>query len=96
MDLSRFGKILLVLGTLALVGATVWWYLFFEQALGDEVTQAKECFYYTTDLCRLGSGAVGAFSEIPPYEPAAFWAAVVLAAAGAVALAVAPSGRGGK
>ncbi len=80
------GRILLVVGLALLVGAVVWWYLFFEQILGDNVKQASDCFYYTTDLCSFGA-AVGMVSKIPTYSPLPFWGAAVAIVSGLAMIA---------
>lgn len=75
------GRILLFVGFALLVGAVVWWYLFFEQILGEDVKQASDCFYYTTDLCSFGA-AVGMVSKVPTYSPLPFWAAAIAMVSG--------------
>jgi hypothetical protein len=80
------GRILLVVALVLLVGAVVWWYLFFEQILGENVKQASDCFYYTTDLCSFGA-ALGMVSDIPTYSPLPFWGAVVAMISGLAMIA---------
>lgn len=80
------GRILLLVGLALLLGAVVWWYLFFEQILGDNVKQASDCFYYTTDLCSFGA-AVGMVSKIPTYSPLPFWGAAVAMVSGLAMIA---------
>jgi hypothetical protein len=80
------GRILLLAGLALLVGAVVWWYLFFEQILGDNVKQASDCFYYTTDLCSFGA-AVGMVSDIPTYSPLPFWGAAISMVSGLAMIA---------
>jgi hypothetical protein len=80
------GRILLVVALVLLVGAVVWWYLFFEQILGDNVKQASDCFYYTTDLCSFGA-AVGMVSDIPTYSPLPFWGAAISMVSGLAMIA---------
>jgi len=69
--MATVGKTLLIVGLILLGAAIVWWYTFFEQVLGDRVKEASDCFYYTSNICSLGS-VVG---DIPTYSPVAFWAA---------------------
>jgi len=66
------GKILIGLGAAGLVGATIWWYMFFEQMLGQSVKRASECFYSTTTECEIGN-LIGKFGDVPAYTPAALW-----------------------
>ena len=86
------GRILLVVGLALLVGAVVWWYLFFEQILGGDVKQASDCFYYTTDLCSFGA-AVDMVSDIPTYSPLPFWASAVAMVSGLAMIAAARGKR---
>lgn len=87
--MADIGKTLIVLGFGLLAGAVAWWYLFFEQIFGDDVKEASECFYYTTDICSLGE-VVGVVGNIPTYSPVPFWASIVALAAGIALLAFAP------
>ena len=48
--------------------------MFFHEILGDNFQAARECFYWTTDLCSLKEPA-SLFSEIPVYDPALLWLA---------------------
>ena len=95
--ISRLGKWFLWLAALLLVGATAWWYAFFEQMLGESVKKASECFYYTTDLCTAGNAAgafgsvVGMIGDIPTYSPLAFWSAVTSLVVGLLLIVLAPS-----
>lgn len=85
----RLGKWLLVFAVLVFVAATAWWYVFFEQMLGENVKQASECFYFESDLCAIGNLA-GRLGEIPPYTPFAFWGAVGLFGMGLLAIILGP------
>lgn len=89
--MATLGKTLVVLGLTLLVGAISWWYAFFEQALGQDVKRASECFYYTTDICRTGA-VLEWVGDIPMYSPFAFWAAAATLAAGIAIIALAPRG----
>lgn len=80
------GRILLVVGFALFVGAVAWWYLFFEQILGEDVKKASDCFYYTTDLCSFGTAA-GLIGDIPTYSPLPFWGAVVAMVSGLAMIA---------
>lgn len=88
----KLGKALLALALLVLVAAVAWWYVFFEQIFGQDVKQASECFYYTTDACAMGN-LVGMVGDIPTYSPLPFWSAVALFALGIVMIAAAPRRR---
>jgi hypothetical protein len=80
------GKVLLVVGLVLFAGAVVWWYLFFSQLLGDNVKQASDCFYYTTELCSFGA-ALGMVSDIPTYSPLPLWGAAVAMISGLAMIA---------
>ncbi len=80
--MQKLGKLFVWVGVLGFVLAVAWWYLFFEQMLGQNVNQARECFYYTSEACAAGNTigevgrTLGALADIPAYSPAALWAAV--------------------
>ena len=80
-EIRKFGKILVGLGVLGFVAATAWWYLFFEQLLGEKVKDASACFYQTTMECEVGN-LVGQLGDIPPYSPASLWISSVVFAVG--------------
>ncbi len=87
----------MVLGLILFGLATAWWYLFFEQMLGENVKQASECFYYTTKLCTAGNlvgSLTGFLSDIPVYSPQALWIAAATFIAGVVLYALGRPGRG--
>lgn len=82
MNYKRFfGKFLMLIGAICFVGATAWWYLFFEELLGQSVKEASSCFYQTTASCEVGN-VIGAFGDVPAYSPVALWVAVGLFVAG--------------
>lgn len=81
--MRTIGKALMALGILLFVAATVWWVMFFEPLLGDEVKRASECFYRTPPVCELGN-VVGSFGRVPAYRPVAFWSALAVFALGLV------------
>lgn len=83
------GKFLMACGVAFLVAAVAWWYLFFEQMLGENVKQASECFYFTTDSCSVGN-LVGYFGDIPTYSPFAFWISVMTMALGLLLVLLVP------
>lgn len=87
--MADLGKTLLAIGFALFAGAVAWWYLFFEQVFGEDVKNASECFYYTTDMCSLGE-VVGVVGSIPTYSPIPFWASIVVFAAGIALLAFGP------
>jgi hypothetical protein len=87
--MGTFGKALVAMGALMLVGAVGWWYVFFEQILGRDVKRASQCFYYTTDACSLAS-AVGYLGKIPTYSPVPFWLSVAVMLIGVILMATAP------
>ena len=77
----RIGNILIVLGLVAFVGATAWWITFFYDLLGDDFQVARECFYWTTELCSLKEAAP-LITDVPVYDPKFLWGSAVLVAAG--------------
>ena len=87
--IAAIGKILTSAGFVLLALAVAWWYLFFEQVLGENVKKASDCFYYTTDTCSLGS-VVGMVGNIPTYSPLVFWAAVAAIVVGLMLIGAAP------
>lgn len=79
--MTRLGNLLILIGIAAFVAATAWWIAFFYDILGGDFQVARECFYWTTELCVL-KDAVGLFSDVPVYQPELLWASGVLFAAG--------------
>jgi len=75
--IRRLGLILAGAGILTFVGATAWWYMFYETYLGQNVKDASACFYQTTPVCEVGN-IVGAFGDIPAYSPISLWVAIGL------------------
>jgi hypothetical protein len=67
----------MLLGVVGFAGATVWWYLFFEQLLGESVKEASECFYATTLQCEVGN-LVGQVGDLPPYDPNSLYASAAV------------------
>ncbi len=74
MTIRNLGKILMWFGALGFVGSTAWWYLFFEQLLGENVKEASKCFYKTTAQCEIGN-LVGQVGNVLPYDPIALYLA---------------------
>ena len=87
--LRLMGKILIGLGAAGLVGATVWWYMFFEQMLGLSVNQASECFYSTTTQCEIGN-LIGGFGDVSSYTPAALWVSLAVLVLGLIGFGFSP------
>lgn len=79
----RTGNLLMLFGIAGFVVATAWWMVFFHEVLGDEFQLARECFYWTTDLCALKSPA-SLLVDVPEYEPRLLWLSGVLFAAGLI------------
>lgn len=79
--ITRLGNFLALLGVAAFIAATGWWIAFFYDILGGEFQVARECFYWTTELCVLKDSA-GLFSDVPVYQPELLWASGALFAAG--------------
>jgi len=59
-------------GVTGFIAATAWWYMFFEQMLGENIKEASECFYQTTVKCEFGN-LVGQVGDVPTYSPASLW-----------------------
>ena len=70
---AKLGNVLMLLGVGGFITATAWWMSFFYEILGNEFQLARECFYWTTDLCSLKAPAAF-FSDVPAYEPRLLWA----------------------
>lgn len=64
-------------GAIGFIGATAWWYMFFEGLLGKSVKDASACFYQTTASCEVGN-MIGTFGDVPTYSPLALWVSVGL------------------
>ncbi|MBO6521892.1 MAG: hypothetical protein JJ900_16005 [Rhodospirillales bacterium] len=79
--MRKIGNLMMVFGLAAFVVATAWWYVFFHEVLGDEFQLARECFYWTSDLCSLKS-PISLFVDVPEYDPRLLWAAAALFFAG--------------
>ena len=79
--LRILGKLLIWLGAAGFCASTAWWYVFFEQVLGENVKRASECFYHTTAKCSVGH-LLGTFGEIPSYSPVSMWVSVGVFSAG--------------
>ena len=70
--ISRLGNVVLFLAVTMFIVSTAWWYSFFHELLGEDFQVARECFYWTTDLCRLKeAGAL--FADVPVYDPTLLW-----------------------
>ena len=87
--LRLMGKVLVGLGAAGLVGATAWWYMFFEQMLGLSVKRASECFYTTTTECEIGV-LIGGLGDVPAYTPAALWLSVAVLVLGVAVYGLSP------
>ncbi len=75
--IKQLGLLLAGLGALIFIGATAWWYMFYETYLGQNVKDASACFYQTTPVCEVGN-IVGIFGDTPAYSPIALWVSVGL------------------
>jgi len=81
LSLRNIGKLLMLAGIAGFIASTIWWYMFFEQMLGESVQEASECFYQTTVKCEVGN-LVGQVGDVPPYSPASLWLSGVIFIAG--------------
>lgn len=71
--IMRLGNWVLFMSVALFVIATGWWITFFHELLGEKFQVARECFYWTTDLCSLKE-AGGFIADVPVYEPGLLWA----------------------
>ena len=86
--LRRLGKGLILAGFATFVASVVWWYLFFEQLLKEDVKRASACFYQTTTECALGNMFISTFGDIPVYDPELLWLAGGLTGLGMMLMGV--------
>ena len=87
----KLSRLLMLLGAVAFVTATAWWYQFFAQMLGENVKLASECFYFSTETCATVS-TVEVFFDVPAYSPYMLYLAAGLFAAGLIIGALARDG----
>lgn len=79
--ISRLGNVMMLLAIVMFVASTAWWLSFFYEVLGGDFQLARECFYWTTDLCALKeTGAL--FADVPVYDPKLLWVAAAVFGAG--------------
>jgi len=83
VSIRTFGKILIGLGVVGGIAVTAWWYLFFEQILGESVKDASACFYRTTTKCS-GFNLIGQIGDIPTYDPVVLWVSLIIFSVGIV------------
>ncbi len=81
-QLRNFGQGLILVGFASFLGAVVWWYRFYSDALRDDVKMASECFYRTTSDCNAGNYVISLVSDLPAYRPELLWAACIVMIAG--------------
>lgn len=67
----------MLFGIVAFVVATAWWFMFFHDILGEEFQIARECFYWTPEICSLKVPAA-MFTEVPIYDPGLLWLSGIL------------------
>ncbi len=91
----QLAKGLIMAGVAAFIAAVIWWYLFFEQLLKEDVKRASSCFYQTTTECAVGSTMISAFGDIPVYQPEILWLAAGLIGLGIMALGASSHRNGG-
>jgi len=77
LTIRNAAKLLMACGLGFFLLAVGWWFVFFEQMLGEDVKAASACFYSTTAQCEVGN-FVGLFMDTPAYEPALLWASIVV------------------
>jgi len=88
--LRRLGKGLTLAGFVSFVASVIWWYLFFEQLLKEDVKRASACFYQTTSDCAIGNVFISALGDIPVYSPELLWLAGGLAGFGILLIGAKP------
>ena len=81
MDFRKFGNILMVFGAALLIGALIWWFMFYSsvvreigKATGGEgsVFDVVGCLYSSSGVCSLVS-TVAVLAGKTAYEPMLFW-----------------------
>jgi len=86
MKLQQLGKALIMAGFLSFFASIVWWYMFFEQLLAEDVKRASKCFYQTTTDCAISNAVISTLGDIPVYSPDLLWLATGLAGLGIILL----------
>jgi hypothetical protein len=92
MDFKRFGTLLAGLGLIALLGAIVWWFTFYQGIVQElakapgghanmSVFDAIGCLYSGTGLCALIAGGANLMGKTA-YEPMLFWFGLAALVAG--------------
>lgn len=76
--MKQLGRALILAGVATFIAAVVWWYMFFEQLLNEDVKRASSCFYRTTTDCAIGNVMISTFGDIPVYSPELLWLAAGL------------------
>lgn len=105
MDFRKLGNILAIIGAAVLVGALVWWFVFYSSVVrelhnapggreaGASVRDMWRCLYSSDGLCALISGGANLLGKTP-YEPMIFWAGVAALVVGVVVrLAAKPASK---
>ena len=95
VDYRKLGNVLAVGGLLVLVGAVVWWFVFYSNVVkemarfpilretGTTLRDLWRCAYSSDGLCALISGGANAVGETP-YEPKLFWLGLIALVIGVV------------
>ena len=73
----RIGNAMMFLGSVAFVSATAWWIVFFYEILGDNFQKARDCFYWTSEICTLKEAAP-LLTNVPVYNPVLMWAGAAM------------------
>ncbi len=83
MDFKKLGNVLTLAGVAALIGAVIWWFVFYSSVVREigkatgggadaKVTDALSCLYSSSGICAVVS-AVATVAGRTPYEPMLFW-----------------------
>ena len=88
--ISKLGGTFIIIASIGFIGATVWWITFFYDILGQDFQRARDCFYWTTDVCAL-KGMAAPFADVPVYDPFLLWMSVGMFVVGLFARVAAPS-----
>jgi hypothetical protein len=94
MDARKFSKVIVIIGTLLLVVALAWWFIYARDATSDtniSMGRLIRCIWSTEGRCASLKQLAGN-SGIAAYEPLVFWAGVVVTMIGLVIGRVAVGG----
>ena len=82
MDTKKLSKILVVLGSIVLIAAFIWWLIFYSEIVrglggGKGWSDAFVCLFSFSGECAFISN-LAKFGGAAPYEPLVFWVGIIL------------------